>query len=140
MLELAGEFAQLQHAVLGDTETVRELLREIAEVLRRRGRLLAERRGLGQVLLGPLQRLLPLGEFLLQRLRALGQRLDRRAARLGRLEPLGMRQVTRVVRDLGRSGDVSAGRLDIAPASGSVAAYASSIDNLTNDPRTLLPQ
>lgn len=51
-----------------------------------------------------------------------------------------MRQVTRVVRDLGFAADLSASRLDIAPASGFVAAYASTIDNLTNDPRTLLPQ
>ena len=55
------------------------------------------------------------------------------------LEPLGMRQVTRVVRDLGYVGEVAGARLVVAPSSGSVAVYASVIDNLTNDPRTLLP-
>ncbi|MFN7987728.1 MAG: PKD domain-containing protein [Thermoanaerobaculia bacterium] len=61
------------------------------------------------------------------------------ASRSYRVEPLGMIQVTRVVRDLGWAGDVLAGRLVVAPSSGSVAVYASVIDNLTNDPRTLLP-
>ncbi|MEO8053757.1 MAG: endo-1,4-beta-xylanase [Acidobacteriota bacterium] len=57
------------------------------------------------------------------------------------LPPLGMTQVSRVVRALGVSGDVSGARLVLStPAAGkSFAAYASTIDNVTNDPRTLLP-
>lgn len=57
------------------------------------------------------------------------------------LPPLGMTQVTRVVRDLGYPGDLSGGRLLLSSATGGIfAAYASVIDNITNDPRTLLPQ
>jgi len=58
------------------------------------------------------------------------------------LPPLGMTQVTRVVRDLGVSGDVAGARvvLSTPTASGAFAAYASAIDNITNDPRTLLPR
>ena len=56
------------------------------------------------------------------------------------IEALGMHQVTQVVRDLGFTSDVSGARLVLTPASGVIAAYASAIDNLTNDPRTLLPQ
>ena len=57
------------------------------------------------------------------------------------LPPLGMTQVSRVVREFGIPADVSGARLDLSTptASGSFAAYASSIDNTTNDPRTLLP-
>jgi hypothetical protein len=57
------------------------------------------------------------------------------------LPPLGMTQISRVVADLGVPVDVSSGRLDLSTptASGSFAAYASVIDNVTNDPRTLLP-
>ena len=57
------------------------------------------------------------------------------------LAPLGMTQVSRVVRNLGVSGDVSGARLVLstATAGGKFAAYASVIDNVTNDPRTLLP-
>jgi hypothetical protein len=57
------------------------------------------------------------------------------------LPPLGMTQVSHVVRDLGASGDVSGARLQLStfdPGT-SFAAYASAIDNVTNDPRTLLP-
>ncbi len=67
-------------------------------------------------------------------------------ATLGRksyaLPPLGMTQVTRVVRDLGPSGNVQAARLVLttdAPE-GTLAAYAALIDAATNDPRTLLPR
>ncbi len=58
------------------------------------------------------------------------------------LAPLGMTQVGRVVRDLGVSSDVSGARLVLSTptAGGSFAAYASVIDNVTNDPRTLLPR
>jgi hypothetical protein len=55
------------------------------------------------------------------------------------LEPLGMHQAVRVVRDIGYGSEVSGARL-ILTTSGAVAAYASAIDNFTNDPRTLLPQ
>jgi hypothetical protein len=58
------------------------------------------------------------------------------------LPPLGMTQVTRIVRDLGVLSDVSGARLVLSTstAAGSFAAYASAIDNVTNDPRTLLPR
>lgn len=58
------------------------------------------------------------------------------------LEPLGMTQVSRIVRDLGVSGDVRDAQLLLTtPTSGGAfAAYASVIDNVTNDPRTLLPR
>ncbi|MFI5197014.1 MAG: endo-1,4-beta-xylanase [Thermoanaerobaculia bacterium] len=58
------------------------------------------------------------------------------------LQPLGMTQVTRVVRDLGVLSDVSGARLVLSTptAAGSFAAYASAIDKVTNDPRTLLPR
>jgi hypothetical protein len=58
------------------------------------------------------------------------------------LLPLGMTQVTRVVRDLGVSAYVSGARLVLSTptASGAFAAYASLIDATTNDPRTLLPR
>lgn len=57
------------------------------------------------------------------------------------LPPLGMTQVPRVVRALGVTTDVSGARLVVStPAAGKLfAAYASAIDNATNDPRTLLP-
>jgi hypothetical protein len=57
------------------------------------------------------------------------------------LLPLGMTQVTRVVRDLGIASD-TAGRLVLSTptASGAFAAYAALIDGVTNDPRTLLPR
>src|SRR5664279_1706488 len=57
------------------------------------------------------------------------------------LPPLGMTQVSRVVRDFGVLSNVSGARIDLSTltASAFVAAYASTIDNTTNDPRTLLP-
>lgn len=59
-----------------------------------------------------------------------------------RLPPFGMIQVSRVARELGAAGDLNGARLDLSTptAGGSFAAYASVIDNVTNDPRTLLPQ
>jgi hypothetical protein len=59
-----------------------------------------------------------------------------------RLPPFGMIQVSRVARELGATGDLNGARLDLSTptAGGSFAAYASVIDNVTNDPRTLLPQ
>jgi hypothetical protein len=53
-----------------------------------------------------------------------------------------MTQVTRVVRDMGVSGDVTGARLVLSTLTpgGAFAAYASAIDNTTNDPRTLLPK
>jgi hypothetical protein len=58
------------------------------------------------------------------------------------LEPLGMTQVGRVVRDLGVTGDIRDTQLLLSTSTsgGSFAAYASIIDNITNDPRTLLPR
>lgn len=55
--------------------------------------------------------------------------------------PLGMVQVSGLVRDLGISADVTDARLDLSTPSvgGAFAAYAAVIDNVTNDPRTLLP-
>lgn len=55
------------------------------------------------------------------------------------LPPLGMIQVSRVVLDLGAPSG-SAGRLVVSTPTpgGAFAAYASVIDNATNDPRTLL--
>ena len=56
--------------------------------------------------------------------------------------PLGMTQVSRVVRALGVSADTAGARLVLStPTSGGAfAAYAAAIDNATNDPRTLLPR
>ena len=58
------------------------------------------------------------------------------------LAPLGMTQVTKVVRDLGVAGDVKGARLVLSTPinGGAFSAYASAIDNVTNDPRTLLPR
>jgi|GEM_PF-780159 len=58
------------------------------------------------------------------------------------LLPLGMTQVSRVVRELGVAANVSGARLVLStPTSGGAfAAYASVIDAKTNDPRTLLPK
>ena len=58
------------------------------------------------------------------------------------LQPLGMTQVSRVALALGGSANLNGARLDLSVVTqgGAVAAYASVIDNLTNDPRTLLPQ
>lgn len=58
------------------------------------------------------------------------------------LQPLGMTQISYVARDLGATGDVTGARLIVSPATSAatVAAYASVIDNATNDPRTLVAQ
>ncbi len=58
------------------------------------------------------------------------------------LPPLGMRQVTQVIRDLGVSTDVRNAQLLLSTAApaGGFAAYATVIDRTTNDPRTLLPR
>lgn len=57
------------------------------------------------------------------------------------LPPLGMTQINRVASALGAS-TLDAGRISVSTATpaGLVAAYASVIDNGTNDPRTLLPR
>jgi acetyl-CoA carboxylase beta subunit len=53
-----------------------------------------------------------------------------------------MTQVSHVVRDLGVAANLSGARLVLSTptAGGAFAAYASTIDNTTNDPRTLLPR
>jgi hypothetical protein len=58
------------------------------------------------------------------------------------LAPLGMTQVTQVVRDLGITADLQNGQLVLSTATpgGAFAAYASVVDRTTNDPRTLLPR
>lgn len=58
------------------------------------------------------------------------------------LKPLGMLQVTRVVRELGESRDVDGARLTVTPVGGDarVFGYVALIDNDTNDPKTLLPR
>ncbi|MBL8115614.1 MAG: hypothetical protein JNK60_22220, partial [Acidobacteria bacterium] len=57
------------------------------------------------------------------------------------LPPLGMTQVFRVVRELGIEEGLAGARLVVSAATlgGAFAAYAVAIDNVTNDPRTLLP-
>lgn len=57
------------------------------------------------------------------------------------LPPLGMTQINRVASAFGATS-LDAGRISVStPTSGGqVAAYASVIDNTTNDPRTLLPR
>lgn len=57
------------------------------------------------------------------------------------LPPLGMTQINRVASALG-AASLDAGRLSISTPTpgGLIAAYASVIDNVTNDPRTLLPR
>ena len=56
------------------------------------------------------------------------------------LYPLGMTQ-SRVVREFGINGDLSGARIELStPTAGAAfTAYATVIDNVTNDPRTLLP-
>ena len=58
------------------------------------------------------------------------------------LPPPGMTQVSHAVRDLGAGSDLVGGHLVLSArtAGGSFAAYASAIDNVANDPRTLLPR
>lgn len=58
------------------------------------------------------------------------------------LHPLGMVQLTRVVRELGVGSDISGARLRLSTPTdgGAFAAYVALIDNVTNDPRALLPQ
>ena len=58
-----------------------------------------------------------------------------------RLPPFGMIQASREAREQGATGDLNGAWLDLSTATplGSFAAYSSVIDNLTNDPRTLLP-
>ena len=53
----------------------------------------------------------------------------------------GMTQVTRVVRDLGISENVSGARLVLSTprGGGAFAAYAALVDNATNDPGPILP-
>lgn len=53
-------------------------------------------------------------------------------------KPLEMRQLSRVARVLGATGDVDGARLEVATTTSGAAfaAYASVIDNVTNDPRT----
>jgi hypothetical protein len=57
------------------------------------------------------------------------------------LPPLGMTQISRVAALLGAPA-LDAGRIAVSTQTpgGLVAAYASVIDNVTNDPRTLLPR
>ncbi|MEO6323276.1 MAG: hypothetical protein ABIT01_17755 [Thermoanaerobaculia bacterium] len=64
------------------------------------------------------------------------------ATRSYALPPLGMTQATRVVRDMGISFNVNGARLVLSTPTpnGAFASYASIIDNVTNDPRTLLPR
>lgn len=64
------------------------------------------------------------------------------ASRKVPLFPLGMTQLTRVVRELGVEADLAEGRLVLGTgtAGGAFAAYASLIDAATGDPRTLLPR
>lgn len=57
------------------------------------------------------------------------------------LQPQGMTQLNRVVRELGVDGVSGARFLLSTPTfGGAFAAYVALIDNTTNDPRTLLPQ
>ena len=58
------------------------------------------------------------------------------------LPALGMIQITRVVRDLGVTSSISPAtlRLSTATSNGAFCAYAVVIDNVTGDPRTLLPR
>ena len=59
-----------------------------------------------------------------------------------RLEPLGMRQVSEVSRAVGAPGEVQGARLVLSTPTpgGAFAAYASVIDNGTDDPRILSPR
>lgn len=59
-----------------------------------------------------------------------------------RLAPLGMRQVSEVSRALGAAGEITGARLVLSTPTpgGAFAAYASVINNGTNDPRILSPR
>ncbi|MBK6407378.1 MAG: hypothetical protein IPF66_21565 [Holophagales bacterium] len=59
-----------------------------------------------------------------------------------RLEPLGMRQVNEVSRSVGATGEVTGARLVLSTPTpgGAFAAYASVINNGTDDPRILSPR
>jgi len=58
------------------------------------------------------------------------------------MQPLEMKQLNDVARRLGAAGDLAEGRLVLSTPTpdGAFAAFASQIDNGTNDPRTLLPR
>jgi hypothetical protein len=58
------------------------------------------------------------------------------------LLPLGMKQVTQVVRDLGITADLQNAQILLSTSTpgGRFTAYATVIDRTTNDPRTLLPR
>ena len=58
------------------------------------------------------------------------------------LPPRGMTQISQVIRSLGVTEDVTSASIILTTAvpGGSFAAYASMIDNITNDPRTLIAQ
>lgn len=64
------------------------------------------------------------------------------AAKKYTLAPLAMTQVTAVARDMGVTTDLVSARLVLstATANGAFAAYGAMIDNVTGDPRTLLPR
>jgi hypothetical protein len=59
-----------------------------------------------------------------------------------RLEPLGMRQVNEVSRSVGATGEITGARLVLSTPTpgGAFAAYASVINNGTDDPRILSPR
>lgn len=59
-----------------------------------------------------------------------------------RLEPLGMKQVNEVSRSVGATGEVTGARLVLSTPTpgGAFAAYASVINNGTDDPRILSPR
>lgn len=59
-----------------------------------------------------------------------------------RLEPLGMRQINEVSRSVGATGEVTGARLVLSTPTpgGAFAAYASVINNGTDDPRILSPR
>jgi Leucine-rich repeat (LRR) protein len=58
------------------------------------------------------------------------------------LPPRGMTQISQVIRSLGVTEEVASASIILSTAvpGGSFAAYASMIDNITNDPRTLIAQ
>jgi hypothetical protein len=67
---------------------------------------------------------------------------DLLAQRQKELQPLEMTQLTRLVREMGISGDLKGASLRLSsPTTGAtIGAYASVIDNITNDPRTYLSE